>query len=431
MVGKRQLYTLLQMIALAVLLIANGFILNFILNIDKSHNKDKCNIDASGCELTNTKSIFGFNPDEFHVNLTKVSSGQSLSGVFSQYNIPKLISDKVIKSLGEYINLNNVKSGNTIGFVGSNLCMHPDFFIYEINPSKYIISQLRGDLCVNVHERSKEYKREHAAGIIESSLWNALESQEISLDLIDQMEDALSSSVDFHHVQKGNEFKLIFDRLYIDGKPTQSSELIAAYFETDGRDNYSFSYNVNDKKGYYDMKGSPMKSKFLKAPVRFSRISSGFNLNRFHPVLKYHRPHLGTDYAAPYGTPIMAVGAGVVEAASYTGGNGNFVKIRHDKTYETQYLHMSKFASGIRRGASVSQGQTIGYVGSTGLASGPHVCFRFWKNGVQVNHRKLIFPTPDPLPPTQLPEYFKHRDELVKLFESIQFTTALNNNRNS
>ena len=431
MVGKKQLYTLLQIFALAVLLITNGFILDFILNIENGESKDKCNIDLSSCQKSNSQLIFGFDSDVFHLNQIKISAGQSLSGVFAQHNIPKLISDKVIRSMGDYINLNNVKSGNTIAFVGSNLCIHPDYFIYEINPARYLISELRGDLCVSLHERNKEYKREHAAGIIESSLWNALESQDISLDLIDQMEDALSSSVDFHHVQKGNEFKLIFNRLYIDGKPTQNSELVAAYFETDSRENYSFSYLVNDKKGYYDMKGSPMKSKFLKAPLRFSRISSGFNLKRFHPVLKYHRPHLGTDYAAPYGTPIMSVGAGVVVSASYTSGNGNFVKIRHDKSYETQYLHMSKFANGIRRGASVSQGQTIGYVGSTGLASGPHVCFRFWKNGVQVNHRRLIFPTPDPLPSNQIQDFFKHRDELVKIFESIQFTTALNSNLNS
>ncbi|MBK8449796.1 MAG: M23 family metallopeptidase [Saprospiraceae bacterium] len=127
----------------------------------------------------------------------------------------------------------------------------------------------------------------------------------------------------------------------------------------------------------------------------------------------------------------MAVGNGIVESASYTGGNGNFVKIRHDKTFATQYLHMSKFARGIKKGAAVSQGQTIGYVGSTGLASGPHVCFRFWKNGVQVNHRNLRFPSPDPLPSNQIDKYFKHRDEVVKIFDSIQFNTALNSNRNS
>jgi murein DD-endopeptidase MepM/ murein hydrolase activator NlpD len=431
MLGKKQLIGVLQMVALAVLLITNGFILNFILNIDYGLDKDKTNLNPKECQSTVGQTFFGFKADHFHLNLLKINSGQSLSGLFSSYNIPKPISDKVIKNIGEVINLKNVKAGNRIGFVGSNLCMHPDYFVFEVDATKFITCELRGDHCIKLHERSKEYKREHAAGIIESSLWNALEEQQVSLDLIDQMEDALSSAVDFHHVQKGNEFKLIFDRLFIDGKPTQSSKLVAAYFETDVRENYSIAYEVNNKQGFYDLKGSPMVSKFLRAPLRFSRISSGFNMRRFHPVLKYHRPHLGTDYAAPYGTPIMSVGAGIVEAAAYNGGNGNYVKIRHDNTYQTQYLHMSRFAKGIRRGAHVSQGQIIGYVGSTGLASGPHVCFRFWKNGNQVNHLRLIFPNPDPLPPSQLQDYLKYRDEIVKVFDSIQFSTALNRNTNS
>ncbi|HEX5626207.1 MAG TPA: peptidoglycan DD-metalloendopeptidase family protein [Saprospiraceae bacterium] len=342
------------------------------------------------------------------------------------HNIPPSRAETIIGNLSQVINLNSIRAGNTVGFAGLNPCLHPDYLIYEVDDSKFITCELRGDLCASVVEKPTSYVREQAMGIIESTLWDALQAQNLSLDLIDQMEDALSSSVDFHHVQKGNTFKLIFDRRHLDGQPTPSGRLIAAYFDTGDREAYAISYLVQNKKGFYDLKGSPMASKFLQAPVRFSRISSGFNMKRFHPVLKYHRPHLGTDYAAPYGTPIMSVGAGVVESASYTAGNGNYVKIRHDKTYQTQYLHMSKFAKGIRRGAQVSQGQVIGYVGSTGLASGPHVCFRFWKDGRQVNHRALRFPSPDPLPSNLIQDYYKHRDSIVKVFDSMQFNTALN-----
>jgi murein DD-endopeptidase MepM/ murein hydrolase activator NlpD len=428
---KNRVYRIMQLFALTGLLIANGFILNYILRLDYGEHKDNSLIYHEECQPKDGINYFGFNPHDFHINLSKVASGQTISTILNTYNIPKQVSDKVIKNVSEYINVNSVKSGNTIGFISSNLCYSPDYFIYEINPSSYLVSELRGDHCVNIFQRKKEYKREYAAGIIESSLWSALQSQNISLDLIDQMEDALSTSVDFHHVQKGNTFKLIYDKLYIDGIPSSINELIAASFETDKKEHFSISYEVNNKKGFYDLNGSPMKSKFLRAPLRFSRISSGFNPKRLHPVLKYHRPHLGTDYAAPHGTPIMSVGSGVVQAASYTSGNGNYVKIRHDKTYETQYLHMSRFAKGIRKGTHVSQGQIIGYVGSTGLATGPHVCFRFWKNGKQVNHLRLIFPAPDPLPANQLIDYIKHRDELVKVFQSIQFNTALNKNSNS
>ncbi|MBK8043133.1 MAG: peptidoglycan DD-metalloendopeptidase family protein [Haliscomenobacter sp.] len=156
-----------------------------------------------------------------------------------------------------------------------------------------------------------------------------------------------------------------------------------------------------------------MNKGFLKAPVRFSRISSHFNMSRFHPILKRVRPHFGTDYAAPYGTEILAVGQGEVIEASYSSGNGNYVKIRHNKQITTQYLHMQRFAKGIRRGTKVRQGQVIGYVGSTGLATGPHVCFRFWMNGKQVNHLRLSFPPPDPLPKEELGKFFQYRDALL------------------
>jgi len=164
-----------------------------------------------------------------------------------------------------------------------------------------------------------------------------------------------------------------------------------------------------------------MKKNFLKSPVKYSRISSGFNMNRFHPVLKRRKAHLGTDYAAPYGTPILAVANGVVTKASRTRGNGNYVKIKHDKTYQTQYLHMQKFAKGVDVGVHVKQGQVIGYVGSTGLATGPHVCFRFWKNGRQVNHLKEDLPPPDPMPEKDIPAFEIVRDKVAKQLDEINW----------
>jgi murein DD-endopeptidase MepM/ murein hydrolase activator NlpD len=159
-----------------------------------------------------------------------------------------------------------------------------------------------------------------------------------------------------------------------------------------------------------------MRKAFLKAPVKFSRISSRFSGKRFHPVLKRYKAHLGTDYAAPHGTPIVAVGDGTVSASSFTSGNGNYVKIRHNSTYETQYLHMSKRA--VKAGDRVQQGDVIGYVGSTGLATGPHVCFRFWKNGQQVDHLSEEFPASEPIPAAQMENF-----NLVK----AQFDAWMNN----
>lgn len=166
-----------------------------------------------------------------------------------------------------------------------------------------------------------------------------------------------------------------------------------------------------------------MKKAFLKAPVAYSRISSRFSRSRFHPVLKRNKGHFGTDYAAPCGTPIRAVADGKVTQVSRTRGNGLFVKIRHDKTYETQYLHMSKFGPGMKPGVMVKQGQTIGYIGQTGLASGCHVCFRFWKNGRQVDHLREKMPPPNVMDPAQLPGYLTYRDEIKLLLDNVVIDT--------
>ena len=165
-----------------------------------------------------------------------------------------------------------------------------------------------------------------------------------------------------------------------------------------------------------------------RAPIKIASqfgISSSYNLRRFHPVLKRVRPHFGTDYAAAIGTPIVAVADGTVTHATYTRGNGRYVKIKHDGTYQTQYLHMSRYGKGIKSGVQVKQGQTIGYVGKSGLATGPHVCFRFWKNGKQVNHRRLKLPNPAPMPEAQKPTFYPTRDRVVKQLNAIPFPEVI------
>ena len=231
--------------------------------------------------------------------------------------------------------------------------------------------------------------------------------------LISRMEDALAWSVSFHHVQKGDAYKLIYERDYIDGEPVGVGKLLGASFYTGGKEINSIFFEADNYSGYFDEEGRPMKRAFLKAPVKYSRISSRYSNRRFHPVLKRYKGHYGTDYAAAHGTPIMAVADGTVTSASYTKGNGNFVKIRHDQTYETQYLHMSRFASGIKPGVHVSQGEIIGYVGQTGLATGPHLEFRLLKRGRPVDPLKEDIPAGEPLEKDYL-ETFKRQAMKLK-----------------
>jgi murein DD-endopeptidase MepM/ murein hydrolase activator NlpD len=210
--------------------------------------------------------------------------------------------------------------------------------------------------------------------------------------------DVFAWQIDFYRIQRGDHFKVIYDELWVGGEAFDIGSIHAARFNHMGNDYYAFHYSEDEIDEHYDETGASLRKAFLIAPVKYSRISSGYTSRRFHPVQKVYRAHLGTDYVAPYGTPIVSTGDGVVEQARFTAANGNWVKIRHNSTYSTGYLHMSRIAKGIRPGTQVKQNDVIGYVGHTGLATGDHVCYRFWKNGTQVNHRRQKIPSVGPIP---------------------------------
>jgi murein DD-endopeptidase MepM/ murein hydrolase activator NlpD len=216
-------------------------------------------------------------------------------------------------------------------------------------------------------------------------------------------------TVDFFQLQKGDGYRVYYVESLVDSQPYGPAQILAAEFRASGKTHTAIRFRNN----YFDDKGQSMKRRYLKAPLDYTRISSGFSTSRLHPVLRYLRPHLGVDYAAPKGTPVRSVGDGQVLEAAYRGGNGNFVKIQHSREHATGYLHLSRIASGVRRGGRVRQGQVIGYVGSTGLSTGPHLCFRFWNRGVQVNPKRLQGPQAEPMNPADLPSFRQHRDSLM------------------
>jgi murein DD-endopeptidase MepM/ murein hydrolase activator NlpD len=265
----------------------------------------------------------------------------------------------------------------------------PDYLVYEENLINYYILKLEGTPEAKKIQREVITKRKEAKGTINSSLYDAFVENGMSIALAMEMSEIFAWTVDFYKVQKGDAFKVIYFEKYVEENPVGIAGIEAAYFNHYGKAYYAFRFEQEGRQHYFDENGQSVRKIFLKSPLKFSRISSRYNLKRFHPVLKRVKAHLGTDYAAPSGTPIMTVGDGTVIEAGYTAGNGNYVKIKHNSVYTTQYLHMSKFSKGMKRGKRVSQGEVIGYVGSTGLATGPHLCFRFWKNGKQVDpHRE-------------------------------------------
>lgn len=363
---------------------------------------------------------WGFAVDTFQVLERKLERGQSLSDLLLNQNIAPDQRQKLIELAAQVLDLRNVRPDKPFYVLTKDSTGAAEYLIYEPSIYEYILFDLQGELAVERIKRPTSVETASASAVVESSLWQTMVSNGYSYELTDKMEDALKWSIDFHHIKQGDEFRLVYEQNYVEGQPAGVGQVLAARYKTGDKEHTAIYYENGQHKGYFNPDGQPLKSGFLKAPVKYSRISSHFSLKRFHPVLKYNRPHYGTDYAAPYGTPIIAVGDGTVTAAARGGGNGNFVKIRHDNVYETQYLHMQRFAAGIRPGVRVEQGQVIGYVGSTGLATGPHVCFRFWKNGKQVNHLALDLPPAKPLPESEMPAFRQVRDRYLPLLNQAQ-----------
>ncbi len=363
---------------------------------------------------------YGFVLDTFQVEEGKVQKNQTLGTMLSKRGMDMLSIETLVKNSTGVFNINrNFRVGQDYILLSDQLTGKPRHLVFEPNAFEYIVFNLQGELNVQKIEREVETQLKAVTGEINSTLWEALTENKVDPEAAAKMEDALECFVDFSHTQEGDKFRLLYEDRFISGKSVGSGQVYAVSYQRDGKDYYAFWYDDGDIKGFYDYEGASSKKGFLKSPLKFTRISSKFNTRRLHPILKTVRPHLGTDYAAPHGTPIYAIGDGVVEEAAYGKGNGKYVKIKHDKTYQTQYLHMSRFAKGIRRGTKVSQGQVIGYVGSTGLATGPHVCFRFWKNGRQVNHlREKLPPQSKKMPASKLNDFYKVRDNYLMMLEN-------------
>jgi len=271
--------------------------------------------------------------------------------------------------------------------------------IYEHDLVNYSILHLKDSLYGERAQREVEVREAQASGVVNSSLYLTLTEQGLSQALAMEMADIYAWTIDFYRLQKGDRFTVLYDQRFIGDEFIGIGDVKACMFEHKGKEFKAYAFEQNGKQDYFDEDGEGLRKAFLKSPLKFGRLTSGFTMRRFHPVQKRFKAHLGTDYAAPRGTPILSTGDGTVIKSSYTKNNGHYVKIRHNGTYTTQYLHMSKRLVNV--GQAVKQGETIGLVGATGLATGPHVCYRFWKHGKQVDPRQEDFPSTDPVLDTE------------------------------
>lgn len=406
------------------------FLVLFEYTKENKHSLGK----TTGTEIakSNTDSIveYGLSHNHFKVIKAEFKQNENLGSILFNYHISYAQIDELVKKASKIFDFKNFSLGKEYTlFCSKDSVERAQCFVYETSPTEYVFFDFRNGVDVYKKEKESETCIETISAVIEGSLYETLDQLNVSSSLATKLADIYAWTIDFYKIQKGDHFKIIYEQIYVEGKPIDIvGKIVAAEFNHNHESFYAIYFDEdNDGKGnYYDDKGNGMKKAFLKAPLKFSRISSPYSLKRFHPVQKINKPHLGTDYAAASGTPIMSVSDGTILEAKYGNFNGNYVKVKHNETYTTQYLHMSKIAKGMKPGKKVKQGEVIGYVGSTGLATGPHLCFRFWKNGKQVDPLKEKLPMSQPIDPKYKSHYNKVRDEMMEKLKNQTPNSAPN-----
>ncbi len=366
---------------------------------------------------------FGYVLNDYLVIKDTIQRGESFGEILDRHHIDYPTIYKIAEAAKDTFDIRRLRAGKPYTILATRDSLEKaQVFIYQPNQVEYLIVDFRDSIQTKFGKKEVRIVEKTASGVIESSLSEAIEGQNLNYILAHEMSDIYAWTIDFFHLQKGDRFKLIYEEKFInDTIPVGIGNIKAAYFVHKDNPMYAFNFvtdstkNVND---YYDENAKTLRRQFLKAPLKFSRISSRYNLRRRIKLYGNRvRAHKGTDFAAAVGTPIMSTANGTVTESRYRGGNGNYVKIRHNSVYSTQYLHMKKRA--VKKGDYVKQGDVIGYVGMTGNTSGPHVCYRFWKNGKQVDPFKQKLPEADPIREDLKSDYFIHIAPIKEQLDAI------------
>ena len=363
---------------------------------------------------------FGMPISDFSVIEATVRRNETFSDLLNPYGVDYERIVELARDQREVFDVRRLKFGRPYR-VYTDSAGVGRYMVYQPNLASYVVFDLGDEPTIRLEERDVVVRERTIEGIIEESLYMTLINQDVHPTVANRMSEVFAWQIDFSRLQKGDSFRILFEEQYVGDHLFDIGEVLAARFIHNGSDFFAFHFQNDEVDEHYDDTGKSLRKAFLIAPVEYKRISSSFSYRRYHPVQKRYKAHLGTDYAADPGTPIQATGDGTVTEARYGQYNGNYVKIRHNGTYTTQYLHMSKIKTGIRPGVQVKQGDIIGFVGSTGLATGPHVCYRFWKDGEQVDHRREKIPSVGPIPSQYLTAFNQQRDHYL-----MQLTAPIN-----
>ncbi len=379
-------------------------------------------VDSVKEEIVEPKKLYGIVVDDMDVLEDKVKRNQNISEILAPYNINPRKIHELAEASKAVFDVRRLAANKKYTLIyKSDSLPKAKALIYEPNPIDYVVFNLQDSISVELKKKEVEFVERAISGEITASLAETMDKIGASRQLTNEFVDIFAWQIDFQRLQKGDRFKLIYEDKLVNGQSVGVGDIKGIYFEHFGNPYNAIAFEQENGLEYFDEKGESLRKALLKYPIKFTRISSRYSGRRFHPVQKRWKAHRGTDFAAPKGTEIRSVGEGIVVEAKFGKYNGNYVKIRHNSTYTTQYLHMSKIARGIKSGTKVNQGQVIGYVGSTGLARGSHLCYRFWKNGVQVDALKVNLPSASPVNEKDIVKFQSTRDRIIRLLNDINF----------
>ena len=367
--------------------------------------------------------LYGMVVDSFQVEEHAVKRNQSISDILLAYNVSHQTIFQLANLSKNVFDVRKIAPNKkyTVIYQEEDSFPSAKALVYEPNPEEYVVFNLKDSIKVYVEKRPVTIEEKAISGTIQSSLYEEILKNGGTPELVDLVADMYGWQIDFTKIYPGDQFKVLYRERVIDGNAVGIEEIIGAELIHYNNPFLSIAFDQGDGIDYFDEEGKSLRKAFLRYPVKFTRISSRYTAKRYHPVQKRYKAHLGTDYAAPTGTPIYAAGDGVITKARYEKYNGRNVKIRHNATYSTQYLHMSRIASGIKPGGKVKQGQLIGYVGSTGLATGPHLCYRFWKDGRQVDAMKVDLPPSEPIKEDYLTNFSRYKGFVKSKLDEIPY----------
>ena len=375
---------------------------------------------VSVIEISDSAYMYGIPVDSFEIVEGKIKKDSYLSDILLRAGVPMKEIDQALNNSKSVFDVRKILPGRKYSLLcDKDSIGRVRYLVYEHEPATTIIFSFNDSLNITVFSKEITTEIRYATGTINTSLWDAVLEGGVHPQVTVELNNIFAWTVDFFGLEKGDNFKVVYEEKFIEDQSLGVNKILTAQFTSSGATYTAIPFIQDGKESFFDVDGKSLRKAFLKAPLSFSRISSRYTSSRLHPVLKIRRPHFGVDYAAPVGTPVHSIGDGKIISVSYDGGNGRMVKVRHNSTYSTAYLHLSRYGQGITPGAMVKQGDIVGYVGSSGLSTGPHLDFRFYMNGSPVDPLKVTAPPAEPVTETNLEKFEKIKEVNLSLLSTF------------